>query len=199
MRYEPHAGGGLAGQCVDQTMGTEGPSSSLTDPDTTESETTDTNPSTTNPPTSDPTVDTTGETGDTCGGAGQDCCAGSCDGGLDCFAGECSCVVAIDAGDRHTCAVLVDGSVYCWGANDVGQLGEFVGANSPSPASASALFGGGMRALDVSATRQTCAVREDDSAVCWGDNSVGQAAPGDAMLVVAPFVSSIAAATRTAT
>ena len=32
--------------------------------------------------------------------------------------------VAITAGDRHTCAILDDGNVSCWGYNDVGQLGD---------------------------------------------------------------------------
>ena len=30
---------------------------------------------------------------------------------------------AIDAGQEHTCALLDDASVKCWGYNNVGQLG----------------------------------------------------------------------------
>ncbi len=39
----------------------------------------------------------------------------------------------IAAGDRHTCAVLVDGSVICWGLNSDGQLGTGETADPARP------------------------------------------------------------------
>jgi alpha-tubulin suppressor-like RCC1 family protein len=30
----------------------------------------------------------------------------------------------LEGGLSHTCALLVDGTLYCWGANVVGQLGD---------------------------------------------------------------------------
>ncbi len=33
-------------------------------------------------------------------------------------------VVEMSVGSRHTCARRMDGAVHCWGANEVGQLGD---------------------------------------------------------------------------
>ena len=33
-------------------------------------------------------------------------------------------MMAVSAGGLHTCAILDDGSVKCWGASDVGQIGD---------------------------------------------------------------------------
>lgn len=42
-------------------------------------------------------------------------------------------VQALDAGSRHTCAVLADGGVKCWGWNKYGQLGDGTTTNRPMP------------------------------------------------------------------
>jgi alpha-tubulin suppressor-like RCC1 family protein len=33
-------------------------------------------------------------------------------------------VVSVAAGGAHTCAIKKDGSLWCWGANTSGQLGD---------------------------------------------------------------------------
>ena len=32
--------------------------------------------------------------------------------------------VSLAGGDQHTCGIMNDGGVYCWGNNDFGQLGS---------------------------------------------------------------------------
>jgi len=39
----------------------------------------------------------------------------------------------ISAGGTHACAVKTDGSLWCWGNNDFGQLGNGNGVSSPIP------------------------------------------------------------------
>ncbi|MDC1420380.1 chromosome condensation regulator RCC1, partial [Euryarchaeota archaeon] len=42
-------------------------------------------------------------------------------------------VVAITAGYGHTCAILDDGSVSCWGRNNYGQLGDGTSTQRNTP------------------------------------------------------------------
>ena len=47
-------------------------------------------------------------------------------------------IASISAGDRHSCAVLTDGTVRCWGWNQYGQLGNNSLTNSLVPVTVSA-------------------------------------------------------------
>ncbi|MEC7280245.1 MAG: hypothetical protein VXV98_09475, partial [Candidatus Thermoplasmatota archaeon] len=78
--------------------------------------------------------------------------------------------VAISAGEAHTCAILDDGSVKCWGMDNHGQLGD--GGTSTDQASpVSVDLGPGRTAVAVSAGEShTCAILDDGSVKCWGSN-----------------------------
>ncbi len=80
-------------------------------------------------------------------------------------------VTKVSAGDQHTCAVTVAGSVYCWGSNTNGELGTGDYNGSPSPVQA-----GITDATGVSAgSHATCASRQDGTVACWGRSDTGLA------------------------
>src|SRR3954453_5898528 len=80
---------------------------------------------------------------------------------------------AISAGDLHTCAILDNDTVRCWGRGQDGQLGygnqQNVG-DRDTPASAGPVdLGGGHTAKAISAgVAETCAILDDGNVRCWG-------------------------------
>ena len=82
---------------------------------------------------------------------------------------------AIVAGGLHTCAVLADGSVKCWGQNDHGQLGDGTTTDSSAPVTVSGVSNAIGLALGYS---HSCALLADGSVECWGSNSNGQLGNG---------------------
>jgi len=71
----------------------------------------------------------------------------------------------------HTCAVKVDGSLWCWGDNDAGQLGlgDTSRRNTPQ------MVAGITDVVSVSSGgAHTCAIKVDGSLWCWGNNEYGQ-------------------------
>ncbi len=93
-------------------------------------------------------------------------------------------VAAITAGRSHSCALLGDGTVRCWGWNHYGQLGRGVaGAGGPTPAPVLGPAGSGLAQLGgVTAIAaggvQTCALGAGGSVHCWGYNGEGQVGAG---------------------
>ncbi len=91
-------------------------------------------------------------------------------------AGLATSVVAIAAGLTHTCAVLVDGGVQCWGDNRWGELGDgrLIGS------ALSVTVSGISDAVAVSAGYlHTCALTKAGRVLCWGQNGAGQIGNGD--------------------
>jgi len=84
-------------------------------------------------------------------------------------------VSAISAGDYHTCAIKTDGSLWCWGKNNYGQLGigNTTSKNTPTRVGTDnnwqSVFAGGSH---------TCAIKTDGSLWCWGRNTYGQLGDG---------------------
>ncbi|WP_437586259.1 hypothetical protein [Sorangium sp. So ce1000] len=78
---------------------------------------------------------------------------------------------SVSSGRAHTCALLTDGAVACWGAGNSGQLGDGEATNSPSPVRAKELAG--VTQVAVGGTH-TCAVTTSHDLYCWGEGSSGQ-------------------------
>jgi alpha-tubulin suppressor-like RCC1 family protein len=85
--------------------------------------------------------------------------------------------VALAAGYGHTCAVLADGTMRCWGENREGQLGNGTTADpgTPHPVTVSGITGAG---AFTTGAYHTCAVAADHTVKCWGRNDQGQLGDG---------------------
>ncbi|MFN0246695.1 MAG: RCC1 repeat-containing protein [Kofleriaceae bacterium] len=82
--------------------------------------------------------------------------------------------VSLSTGDAHTCAIADDQQVWCWGANDNGQLG--VGDRGTRVLPQRVGLGVAV-ALDADGSH-TCAVLDDGSIWCWGRGSNGELGNG---------------------
>jgi len=77
----------------------------------------------------------------------------------------------------HTCGSTIDGDVWCWGANGNGQLGPNtpLGYNNPIPVQVS----GVSNVTELAASAESnCALLEDHTIRCWGDDFLGQLGDG---------------------
>ncbi len=77
----------------------------------------------------------------------------------------------VAVGAMHSCAVTRGGEVWCWGAGDVGQLGDGEPLRRPRAARVPGLEGVEEVALGRT---HSCARTRDGRVLCWGRNNGGQ-------------------------
>lgn len=87
-------------------------------------------------------------------------------------------IIKLVAGLFHTCALVSDGTVWCWGNNANGEVGRLISPDTDhinSPLKVPGLDG----AVDIAAGwYHSCAVVQGGDVKCWGANSNGQIGNG---------------------
>src|SRR5437762_1895507 len=82
---------------------------------------------------------------------------------------------AVIAGGYHTCALFADGTAWCWGRSDDGQLGNGARASASTPVPVTNLTG--VTAM-TAGFYHTCALLPNGTVWCWGRNDEGQLGDG---------------------
>lgn len=86
--------------------------------------------------------------------------------------GAANDIIALGAGQQHTCAMSTTQGMTCWGNNTYGQLGNGSNSSISVPASVS------NAAWDISIIEggigHTCAYSPTEGVKCWGRNHLGQ-------------------------
>ncbi|WP_177428652.1 RCC1 domain-containing protein, partial [Candidatus Venteria ishoeyi] len=93
--------------------------------------------------------------------------------------GLSSGVVGLSAGHNHTCAILSNGSVKCWGNNNGWMLGDENSINESKQTSPVSVTGLADTVSIIAAGRgHTCALLTNGTMQCWGSNGAGQLGNG---------------------
>jgi alpha-tubulin suppressor-like RCC1 family protein len=82
------------------------------------------------------------------------------------------------AGFGHSCGLTVEGDAYCWGRNNVGQLGRWDPTVEYHTQPAHVHGGLTFAALSTNAGHVTCGITGVGDAYCWGLNDHGQVGNG---------------------
>ncbi|MGZ8744010.1 MAG: RCC1 domain-containing protein [Nocardioides sp.] len=89
---------------------------------------------------------------------------------------EAASPTEVSSGGRHTCEIRARGTLWCWGANDYGQLGSGDAGGGTAPRQVGTqddwaeVSAGGMH---------TCGIRDNGTLWCWGLNYRGQVGIGN--------------------
>jgi len=105
-------------------------------------------------------------------------------------------VKSISLGFDNTCAIASDDQAYCWGLNDVGQLGDNSTTERlvPTAVDASGVLSGKTIKAISARSSFTCAIASDDQAYCWGSGTLGRLgnnSTSDSLVPVAVYTSGV--------
>ena len=79
-------------------------------------------------------------------------------------------------GEEHSCGLREGGTIWCWGNNSFGQIGDGTTESPGDPVQVGDQGGW----VDITAElTHTCALREEGQIYCWGDNESGSLGTGN--------------------
>ena len=86
----------------------------------------------------------------------------------------------IKAGDGNTCAILSDDTLRCWGKNGTGQLGQGDTTIRRTPPTTAVDLGAGrtVKMISLQSDNNTCALLDNNTVKCWGENTSGALGAG---------------------
>jgi alpha-tubulin suppressor-like RCC1 family protein len=82
-------------------------------------------------------------------------------------------VVKVIIRGNNSCAIRSDGGLYCWGQNDLGQIGDGTTVDKDRPT-----FVGNDYVHVDSGFGQSCGLKSDNTLYCWGSNFSGAVGDG---------------------
>ena len=106
--------------------------------------------------------------------------------------------VAISSGTYHTCVILDNGDVSCWGRGAYGQLGNGGTSNPNTPTLTGSLGAGRTAVALATGYYHTCAILDNGAVSCWGANFYGLLGNGGSSQQNSPTLTSSLGANRTA-
>ena len=87
----------------------------------------------------------------------------------------------VSAGSYHSCVLLDDGTIKCWGVNDYGELGDGSTTDRSTPVQVKGV-GGTCTLSNVTQISgggyHSCVLLVGSTVECWGDNEYGQLGDG---------------------
>ena len=82
----------------------------------------------------------------------------------------------LSRGSDHSCAIMSDDNIYCWGENTEGELGDGTTVNKPIPTAVTmpTVDGNPLTSKQIALGYEfSCAIMSDDNIYCWGRNRYG--------------------------
>ena len=90
-------------------------------------------------------------------------------------------VTSLAVGNGSACVIAAGGSVYCWGNNQQGELGDGTNSSSAAPVPVTGLSSG---VTAVGTNGPACALTEAGGVLCWGTGALGNGTSGESNVPV---------------